>query len=95
MIHGYEWYNEGMRDDAMRLACMRNGAMRLACMRNDATRLAWMRNDATMLAWMRNDATIFQAYALFPSMQIANLGKARRQGGSSITFVQVWFSCLW
>ncbi|KAL4340238.1 hypothetical protein GQ457_08G028370 [Hibiscus cannabinus] len=31
----------------------------------------------------------FQAYALFPTMQIASLGKARRQGGSSITFVQV------
>ncbi|KAL4303930.1 hypothetical protein GQ457_10G012510 [Hibiscus cannabinus] len=58
MIHGCGWYNEGMRDDAMRLACMRNGAMRLACMRNDATRLAWMRNDATRLAWMRNDATM-------------------------------------
>ncbi|KAL4346992.1 hypothetical protein GQ457_17G007940 [Hibiscus cannabinus] len=31
----------------------------------------------------------FQAYALFPTMQIASLGKARRQGGSSITFFQV------
>ncbi|KAL4304538.1 hypothetical protein GQ457_10G006610 [Hibiscus cannabinus] len=58
MIHGYEWYSEGMRDDAMRLACMRNGVMRLACMRNGAMRLACMRNDATILAWMRNDATM-------------------------------------
>ncbi|KAL4366583.1 hypothetical protein GQ457_05G020100 [Hibiscus cannabinus] len=33
----------------------------------------------------------FQAYALFPTMQIASLGKARRQGGSSITFDQVRF----
>ncbi|KAL4302507.1 hypothetical protein GQ457_10G011010 [Hibiscus cannabinus] len=33
----------------------------------------------------------FQAYALFPTMQIASLGKAKRQGGSSITFVQVRF----
>ncbi|KAL4312189.1 hypothetical protein GQ457_01G014700 [Hibiscus cannabinus] len=26
---------------------------------------------------------------------IASVGKARRQGGSNITFVQVWFLCLW
>ncbi|KAL4366855.1 hypothetical protein GQ457_05G027910 [Hibiscus cannabinus] len=50
MIHGYEWYSEGMRDDAMRLACMRNGAMRLACMRNGAMRLTCMRNDATRVS---------------------------------------------
>ncbi|KAL4376493.1 hypothetical protein GQ457_02G033130 [Hibiscus cannabinus] len=37
----------------------------------------------------------FQAYSLFPTMQIASLGKARRQGGSSITFVQVRFLWLW
>ncbi|KAL4388600.1 hypothetical protein GQ457_09G021980 [Hibiscus cannabinus] len=29
-----------------------------------------------------------QAYALFPTMQIASMGKARRQGGSNLTFVQ-------
>ncbi|KAL4331985.1 hypothetical protein GQ457_07G008270 [Hibiscus cannabinus] len=34
----------------------------------------------------------FQAYALFPTMQIVSLGKARRQGGSRITFVQVRLS---
>ncbi|KAL4387118.1 hypothetical protein GQ457_09G020330 [Hibiscus cannabinus] len=33
----------------------------------------------------------FQAYALFPTMQIASLGKARKQGGSILTFVQVRF----
>ncbi|KAL4378490.1 hypothetical protein GQ457_02G042940 [Hibiscus cannabinus] len=88
MVHGYEWYNEGMRSDAMRLACMRNDAMRLACMRNDATRLAWMRNDATRLAWMRNDATRFEPMAC-GMVVIASVGKARRQGGSNITFVQV------
>ncbi|KAL4289942.1 hypothetical protein GQ457_14G012100 [Hibiscus cannabinus] len=32
-----------------------------------------------------------QAYALFPTMQIASVGKARRQGGSKITFVQPKF----
>ncbi|KAL4377744.1 hypothetical protein GQ457_02G030450 [Hibiscus cannabinus] len=37
----------------------------------------------------REVKTDFRAYALFPTMQIASLGKARRQGGSSITFVQV------
>ncbi|KAL4377149.1 hypothetical protein GQ457_02G042740 [Hibiscus cannabinus] len=33
--------------------------------------------------------TDFRAYTLFQTMQIVSLGKARRQGGSSITFVQV------
>ncbi|KAL4309205.1 hypothetical protein GQ457_01G017760 [Hibiscus cannabinus] len=28
-------------------------------------------------------------YALFPTMHIASVGKARRQGGSNISFVQV------
>ncbi|KAL4297261.1 hypothetical protein GQ457_12G012500 [Hibiscus cannabinus] len=32
---------------------------------------------------------------LLEGVSIASVGKARRQGGSSITFVQVWFSCLW
>ncbi|KAL4354549.1 hypothetical protein GQ457_06G017120 [Hibiscus cannabinus] len=37
----------------------------------------------------------FQAYAFFPTMQIASLGKARRQGGSSITFVQPKILHFW
>ncbi|KAL4318381.1 hypothetical protein GQ457_18G011070 [Hibiscus cannabinus] len=48
-----------------------------------------------LLEGISHHSLSFQAYALFPTMQIASLGKARRQGGSSITFVQVWFSCLW
>ncbi|KAL4312717.1 hypothetical protein GQ457_01G018780 [Hibiscus cannabinus] len=32
---------------------------------------------------------------LLEGISIASLGKTRRQGGSSITFVQVRFSCLW
>ncbi|KAL4335650.1 hypothetical protein GQ457_07G004820 [Hibiscus cannabinus] len=32
---------------------------------------------------------------LLEGVSIASLGKARRKEGSSITFVQVWFSCLW
>ncbi|KAL4386728.1 hypothetical protein GQ457_09G026690 [Hibiscus cannabinus] len=41
-----------------------------------------------------NVFTCLQAYALFPTMQIASVGKARRQGGSNITFVQ-HLDCLW
>ncbi|KAL4341972.1 hypothetical protein GQ457_08G032080 [Hibiscus cannabinus] len=43
------------------------------------------------LSGLLEDSLSFQAYALFPTMQIASIGKARRQGGSSITFVQVRF----
>ncbi|KAL4339155.1 hypothetical protein GQ457_08G024490 [Hibiscus cannabinus] len=32
---------------------------------------------------------------LLEGVSIASVGKARRQGGSNITFVQVWFLCLW
>ncbi|KAL4376902.1 hypothetical protein GQ457_02G031030 [Hibiscus cannabinus] len=34
-----------------------------------------------------------QAYALFPTLQIASVGKARRQEGSNITFVQDLACC--
>ncbi|KAL4290880.1 hypothetical protein GQ457_14G018290 [Hibiscus cannabinus] len=46
-----------------------------------------------LLEGISHHSLSFEAYALFPTMQIASFGKARRQGGSSITFVQVRF--LW
>ncbi|KAL4302070.1 hypothetical protein GQ457_10G014660 [Hibiscus cannabinus] len=52
-----------------------------------------MRNDV-MGSWQHHSLS-FQAYALFPTMQIASLGKARRQGGSSITFVQPRILHFW
>ncbi|KAL4362075.1 hypothetical protein GQ457_04G023670 [Hibiscus cannabinus] len=32
---------------------------------------------------------------LLEGVSIASVGKVRRQRGSNITFVQVWFLCLW